>query len=378
MIKMDKIRCVGCSACVAICPTKALQLKTDEKGFYYPAVQKSLCVDCNLCEKVCMLSSTNRFSESRLECPQYYIAILKNEEELQYCQSGGVGYGLGKAILNDSGVVYGCVYEKCVATHVRITSKEGLKKACGSKYVQSRIGDTYENVYKDLLGGKRVLFTGTSCYVEGLYLFLAKKKCSIENLYTADMICHGVPSPLILRDFLDYKEEKHGSAVLSINMRNRKYAPAVCATIQYADGQMRKDELWSELFYSRLALRDSCENCMFTTRDKPADITMSDITGIADKYKRQINTGNPVSMVIVHSKKGKSLIERAELKLTAINENEFDQPQLNYPTKRNVQKEAFWKQYRKKGFKYVLNKYTSAGGIKAKIRRKVLMKLKRW
>lgn len=49
----NKKNCCGCSACYSICPKNCIEMKADEEGFLYPNVNKDLCIDCGLCEKVC-------------------------------------------------------------------------------------------------------------------------------------------------------------------------------------------------------------------------------------------------------------------------------------------------------------------------------------
>ncbi len=65
----------------------------------------------------------------------------------------------------------------------------------GSKYVQSAIENTYVEAKEELDLGKKVLFSGTPCQIAGLYSYLRK---GYENLYTIDVICHGVPSAKFL------------------------------------------------------------------------------------------------------------------------------------------------------------------------------------
>lgn len=55
-----KEECCGCSACVAICPQKALVLVEDEEGFDYPNIDKNKCIGCNMCIKVCPIKRTKR------------------------------------------------------------------------------------------------------------------------------------------------------------------------------------------------------------------------------------------------------------------------------------------------------------------------------
>ena len=48
----NKVDCCGCNACGDICGHKAISFTTDNEGFWYPQVNKELCVDCGLCDKV--------------------------------------------------------------------------------------------------------------------------------------------------------------------------------------------------------------------------------------------------------------------------------------------------------------------------------------
>ncbi len=49
----DESECCGCSACYAVCPQRAISMKSDRYGFLYPAIDESLCVRCMKCVKVC-------------------------------------------------------------------------------------------------------------------------------------------------------------------------------------------------------------------------------------------------------------------------------------------------------------------------------------
>ena len=45
--------CCGCTACYAICPKGAIEMKEDEEGFEYPRIDEDKCVRCGMCLKVC-------------------------------------------------------------------------------------------------------------------------------------------------------------------------------------------------------------------------------------------------------------------------------------------------------------------------------------
>lgn len=379
MIKLNSKACVGCSACEAVCPVRAIKMSSNDRGFLYPEISVEKCIDCGMCEMVCLCEKKEINSDERLKLPQYFIAAHNNPDEHRKSQSGGVSYAIGRVIIDSGGIVYGClINEQNEVVHCRCSTKEELKKTRGSKYVQSKIGATYSEALDDLKSGKIVLFTGTSCQIEGLYLYLKAKRCSIDNLYTADLICHGVPSPRILKDYVSFIEEKYNEKVVDIDLRSRQYAPERKVVFSLLNGRKIVDEGYAELFYSNMILRESCGICRYCKVDKPADITMSDIIGIDEKYKDSLDLKLLPSMAIVHSKKGHQLIKKAELNLKQIHNSEFSQPNLKYPTEFSVQKEKFWKDYTEKGFEYVLKRYTSVGGVSTKIRRKILRAFNKW
>lgn len=69
---------------------------------------------------------------------------------------------------------------------------------------------------------KRVLFGGCPCQVAALYKFLGDS--GTQNLYTMDIVCHGVPSPKVLRKYL--KE----------NFADKKLVKLIFEIKQYMDG----------------------------------------------------------------------------------------------------------------------------------------------
>lgn len=48
MIKIDKEKCIGCGACVAVCPHDAIEMK-DGKA----VIDQKKCKDCKECIKIC-------------------------------------------------------------------------------------------------------------------------------------------------------------------------------------------------------------------------------------------------------------------------------------------------------------------------------------
>ena len=193
----DKHACCGCEACVQICPKQCISFEEDAEGFRYPSIDRTICIDCGLCEKVCPV-----LNQSVPMMPLVvYAAQNKNKEELLHSSSGGIFILLAKEILKKNGVVFGAKFDdKWNVVHAFAESEETVKAFMGSKYVQSRIGNTYSEAKKFLDSGRQVLFSGTPCQIVGLKRYLRK---DYDNLLTVDIICHGVPSPKAWHRYLD-------------------------------------------------------------------------------------------------------------------------------------------------------------------------------
>ena len=193
----EKKDCCGCSACVQKCPKHCITLTEDEEGFLYPKVDTLVCINCGLCEKVCpWLNQPEKIQ------PQEVLAVKnRNEEERMASSSGGVFIALAKKILEKGGVVFGAVFdENWEVKHTYAETLDGVRLMMGSKYVQSRIGNSYNEAEHFLKEGREVFFTGTPCQVTGLHKFLRK---DYPNLLSVDFLCHGVPSPGVWRRYLD-------------------------------------------------------------------------------------------------------------------------------------------------------------------------------
>lgn len=148
MIQIEnKERCCGCTSCVSVCSHGAITMRADGLGFLYPEVDKDLCVDCGLCDKVCAFDE-NYDKSSNLPDPDIYAVRHKKISEVETSRSGAMFVALSDYVLENGGVVYGAGY----AGHFRVTHKRALSKEerdefKGSKYVQSFLGDTFKNVW---------------------------------------------------------------------------------------------------------------------------------------------------------------------------------------------------------------------------------------
>ena len=193
----DKKNCCGCSACVQRCPKQCISLTEDEEGFLYPYVNEESCVECGLCEKICPILNPQEET-----FPLQVIAAKNtNTEERLGSSSGGLFLPLAKSIINEGGIVFGADYDSnWEVHHVGVENISGLYALMMSKYLQSRIENTYKEAEKFLKCGRKVMFVGTPCQIAGLHGFLRHKV--YPNLLTIDVVCHGAPSPGVWRQYL--------------------------------------------------------------------------------------------------------------------------------------------------------------------------------
>lgn len=307
----EKSSCCGCEACVQCCPKQCLTMHEDCEGFLYPQVDESSCIDCGLCEKVCPVIHQNAPQEPLSS----YIAINPNEEIRQKSSSGGIFTLLAENIIAEGGVVFGARFdENWDVVHAWTDAIEGLALFRGSKYVQSRIGDTYKETKEFLQKGRKVLFSGTPCQIAGLKKFLRKE---YANLLTVDFICHGVPSPGVWRRYLSELRESlraergdgKNSVPLSIDelpvitgisfrdksrgwkkygFRLRYAASKAAQNTVSASAKKEEKELlmpytenpFMQGFLADIYLRPSCYACSSKSGKSGSDITIADAWGI--------------------------------------------------------------------------------------------------
>ena len=303
----NKSKCCGCFACMNICPKNAIIMQEDEKGFKYPKIDKDKCINCNLCEKVCPIinSKKNDFPQ------QVYAAINKNEEERLASSSGGIFVLLAKEIIKRNGIVFGATFDdEFQVKHIGVEKEKDLIKLQGSKYIQSNINDTYKKARFFLENDRYVLFTGTSCQIEGLKSYLKK---DYKKLYTQDIICHGVPSPKVWKKYLEYQKNQYIEDIKKISFRNKDYGWNLFRTKISFDTKTYSEplnkDLFMKAFLKNICLRDSCYNCSFKNKYRNSDITLADYWGVKNIHPN-MDDDKGTSMVIINSEKGEELFNK--------------------------------------------------------------------
>lgn len=301
----DKAACCGCAACVQVCPKQCIGFNEDLEGFRYPTVDENLCIRCGLCEKVCPI-----ICDKEPQIPiKAYAAKNKDYHVRQQSSSGGIFTLIANKIVSNRGVVFGATFdEDWEVEHRYADDLHGIAAFRGSKYLQSRIEDNYKKVEEFLHQGRQVLFSGTPCQIAGLKSFLRK---AYDKLFTVDVICHGVPSPLVWRKYI--KEIAESTKITDVNFRSKyeswkKYNVVIRGNDKTIVNQPFYENVFMKGFLSDIYLRPSCHECSFKKGCSGSDITLGDFWGV-ENYLPKFDDDKGVSAIIVNTDRGMDLIE---------------------------------------------------------------------
>lgn len=303
---VDSSKCTGCGLCSDVCSFSAIRMVDDANGYLRPEVNKELCRECGACVSKCIALHDDELKRHELSDEHPYAAWSRTDELVRYSASGGVFAQLATDILSShpQARVYGAALaESGEVSHIAISEIGEIRKLQNSKYKQSNASGAYSAVKADLRQGRVVLFSGTPCQVAALYAFVGYH----ANLYTAEVICHGVPSSY-LSDVAVRLE--HAKRIVAYRTKSKGWAKGNRTVYELADGQISEKQKYVRDFHFRAYLsfstnRLSCTNCPFARPQRVADITMGDFWG-HDRYKYQHDEG--LSVVLVNSRKGEQLM----------------------------------------------------------------------
>lgn len=354
----DKKDCVGCGACVAVCPVSCISWKRDEEGFDYPVAGED-CVSCGKCERVC--PSIDRIVPLQIERKHAYAAIARDDVAWEGSASGGAFYCLADALLDSCAgsdhptTVFGALWNGLSVRHEAASDTSGIAPMQKSKYVQSDTSIALARAAADLSSGKTVLYTGTPCQVAAARKLLGDH----ERLYFIDLVCHGVGSPGVFQRYLEELSERKGKIVISYSFRHkaRRFGNIEDhrSLIVYEDGKIEQPvhDLISRLFLKQLCLRPSCgEGCPYRDPAREGDVTLADLKG-KGAVCPDISDDRQYSCVIVNTDKGARLMDLAlplmrarEIPLEAVTRYN---PLYDHSTKSNPEREKFFSEFVRTG-----------------------------
>lgn len=367
--------CYGCHACASVCPVKAIEMMPDKEGFLFPKIDSDKCIECGLCERTCP-TQEEVFDSLINPIPETVEAAWEKDFDSRLLStSGGIFYILGKKWINDGGVVYGAVFDDELSVrHIRVDNLDVLRNLRGSKYVQSDLSGLFPIIRKDLASGLKVLFSGTPCQVGGLRAFLKK---DYDNLLTVDLVCHGVPSPMMFNRHIRHIEKLYDKRLVDYKFRYKKKT-GWRSYIRYVFSDCTSDavplgkDFFAYCFYNSKINRQSCSVCRYSQPKRVGDITLSDFWNSEKQssvLKRQRKYG--YNMVMCNTKRGvesyigiKDELEHITFPVKVALEGDV---RLRHPEKAPSDREAFFKDCDAYGYDWLVNNRFPKSSIVSRI-----------
>lgn len=376
----EKNKCCGCGACANKCPKRAIEMVEDKNGFLFPKINKELCIDCGLCNKVCPIMNSTNNEEA---CPKCYACYNNDEKIRMQSSSGGIFTLIAEEIIKMNGIVFGAAFtENYLVEHIYVDNSEDLKKLRTSKYFQSNIGDAYKKVQEFLKNDKYVLFTGTPCQIEGLLKFLGKH---YEKLYTQDIVCHGVPSKKVWSKYLEYRKKIDKENPVEINFRDKKQEgwKMFSLSFKYKDFEYhknQKEDLYMKAFLSDVCLRDSCYSCAFRKKFRFSDITLADYWRIQNIHP-EMDDDKGTSLVLVNTKKGEELyskiLDKISSKEVTMDDAIVSNKAIIKSPEKNKYRTKFFNSLGNKEFNILIKKYVPKKSLVWRIKSKLVKIIKK-
>jgi len=344
--------CKGCAACALVCPEKAILMKMHQDGFCYPYINEQICTNCGKCSRICPdhMKINPADNQMILGCK------CKSEEIRARSTSGGAFYLLSEQILQQGGCVYGVVLDsEHRARHVCAESMVEVLPMQGAKYVESELGDCFQKI-KIQLANRTVLFSGTPCQVAGLKRYVGDH----PNLYTIDIVCHGIASPKVYQKYIGSLEKK--GSVSEFCFRNKVSGWHTSSVSYFQNGkqclQSMGENPYTKLYFRGLISRESCHSCQYASISRCSDLTLGDYWGV-EKHHPEFDDNRGISLMILHSQKGQKLFDsiKENMEFMIVSQEQCMQPQLSYPAPRNPQRDNLFMDLDKFEFESLFKKY---------------------
>lgn len=320
--------CYGCGVCAASCAKKIISIELNRDGFYEPRISdETQCTHCGICMDVCAFLHTELANNAAAPV-KAWAAWSKDEDVRHKCSSGGIGYEIGKQLIEQGYHAVGCRYDikEQRAEHYIASTVDDFTASIGSKYIQSYTVDAFSQIIKR---GQKYLITGTPCQIDSFRRMIRKFKCE-DNFVLLDFFCHCVPSMHVWKAYIKMLEPKIGKITYAswrnkfdygwhdswlMGMDGEKTAKPVDWHDSYNFFEVGRGTSWQyrwsqgdlfyKLFLGDLALGPQCETqCKYKYDRSSADIRIGDLWG---KTYQQDQKGT--SALIAFTEKGRQIIE---------------------------------------------------------------------
>lgn len=288
-----------------------------------------------------------------------YAARIKNRETLSYSSSGGAFPALTEKFIKDGNAVLCSRYNyesNQPEFHLALTPEE-RDESRGSIYVQSITGDTWKEAEKWLKDNKdkKLMFFGTGCQCAGFIRFAECQKFR-NRIIAVDLICHGVPSPMVWKDYIE--SEIGEGKMTHVNFRDKRTGWDHSVGIATIDGEDVSIQMYRRIYSDRYTIRPSCSQCPYTKVNRITDITIGDFW-FMKKSMPDFFDKMGTSLILIHTETGQKLFDEIsdQMEVRESTVQDCIQENLVRPVKHSKKRNAFWRDYREKGIEYVSKKY---------------------
>lgn len=376
--------CCGCGACLAVCPVQAITMEEDKYGCMYPKIDASRCVHCGKCTRVCQY--TKPLKENLPVAA--YAAVGTCEERVKNSASGGIFAALANSCVDKGGFAAGAVMDcsnsQADVYHLLSREETDLCRMQGSKYVHSDAWKCYSEIVQTLKAGKTVLFSGTPCQVAAVKALTGDP----ENLFTVDVICHGVPPQRMLNDYLKILSRRFHGQITEFRFREKTCGKQFTAGIllQRAEKAKRvylKSTYLSfyRYFLSGAIYRENCYSCPYAGSSRVSDITIGDYWGVDLFHGEALRSGcmpdrKDWSCVLVNTEKGARLLaeygEQIDLYPSRWEWAAQKNQQLREPSKPGKDRNGILKLYAEAGYEAVEAAFVKENGGRLRFFRRMI------
>lgn len=354
--------CCGCESCLVACPKGAISMRKNGDGFAFPYIDDTLCIGCRACVRVCGLHKRLGQETSG----PWYAAAGKGD--VSRSASAGSFVTLAREVIARGGCAFGAAYEaRADGLHVRHRMAENdceLMALQNSKYVQSEAGLCFPELRRQLVTGRPVLFSGTPCQVAGLRAYLGKRE--YPNLYTTDLVCHGVPSQEMFRAWVASLEERYGARVTDVRFRSKRDGwSRSLLLLLLLDGHEEPEYLSCDVDYYAMflkleTLRDSCYKCPYAGSFRAGDLTLGDFWCVRANAPEVLedsdhfNEERGVSCLLVNNEHGREALEQfgggVSLYEVGYDAVAKGNEQLRHPSAKPADRDKLMKAWRENGW----------------------------
>lgn len=321
--------CYGCGLCSASCGKKVISIELNRDGFYEPRINEpDKCTNCGICLDVCAFNHEDRALKDEEIQIKSWAAYSNDEEVRRKCSSGGIGFEIGKQLIEQGYHAVGCRYDikEQRAEHYIATTVEDFVQSIGSKYIQSYTEKAFKKINRK---GQKYLITGTPCQIDSFRRMIRKFRCE-DNFILMDFYCHCVPSMLVWKAYIKMLEPKigkvtyaswrnkfdygwHDSWLMGMDGKNTSkpvdwhdsYNLLIREKKTYIQSRLSQGDLFYKLFLGDVALGPQCEKqCKYKYDKSSADIRIGDLWG--ETYK---DNQKGVSALVAFTAKGREVVE---------------------------------------------------------------------